>query len=309
MDGLCAAWVALTALRREGWRDDEIKTIPAHYNNPLPELDLHRGDNVYIVDFSYPRDVLIELSKRCNLTVLDHHDTAAKSLVGMDTGEFGNIIFDMEKSGAGLAWWWFFGDVPVPSIVQMVQDRDLWLFHLPDTKAFSAVLQNHPSRFDFVFWDEMLGLYDFSKDQRYIPEEIDKVIPKNHPKQTKLVDEMIAKGRIILEQIDGQLTNFLDRKHYKIINWHDYRVALFNTTVLMSELGEVAYQKIDVDFSMSYFINQDGRVIFSLRSLKNGPVHVGKIALEHGGGGHQPAAGFSYDGIKGMKFLSDLYLS
>lgn len=293
MDGLGAAWATLTGLRRLGVSDEEVVTIPAHYNNPLPELELQATDDVYIVDFSYPREVLVELAHRCQLTVLDHHDTAEKALKGISDEAPGNFIFDMEMSGAGLAWQWFFPTVPAPLIIQMVQDRDLWQFKLSDTKAFSTILQNHPRRHDFAFWDEMLGSVDWTQGEHC---------------QTKLVQEMLEKGRILLEPLEGQLQNFIDRKHYKIIEWHGYRVALFNTTVLMSEMGEIAYQKIDVDFSMSYFINQDGRVVFSLRAPKGG-VHIGELAEQHGGGGHQAAAGFSYDGVKGMKFLSDLYLS
>lgn len=293
MDGLCAAWVTLTGLRRQGFSDDEIVAIPAHYNNPLPELELQKSDAVYIVDFSYPRDILIALAERCQLTVLDHHDTAAKALSGLSDEVSGNFVFNMEMSGAGLAWKWFFPTTPMPTIVQMVQDRDLWQFNLPDTKAFSTVLQNHPRRHDFAFWDEMLGSIDWSCGQEC---------------QSQVVNDMIAMGHILLGPVEGQLINFIDHKHYKIIVWHGHRVALFNTTVLMSELGEIAYQKIDIAFSMSYFINQDGRVVFSLRAPKGG-VHIGELAKQHGGGGHQASAGFSYDGVKGLKFLSDLYLS
>lgn len=294
MDGLCSAWVALNGLRQLGFNDSEIVNIPAHYNKPLPELELQPTDAVYIVDFSYPRDVTIALAKRCQLTVLDHHETARTALHEISNEAPGVFVFDMEQSGAGVTWNWFFPNIPMPSFVQMIQDRDLWRFNLPDSKALATVLQNHPRRHDMAFWDEMLGPIDWTQGQLH---------------QTKLLDELLEKGRILLEPLEGQLKSFIDHKHYKIIQWHGYRVALFNTTVLMSELGEVAYEKIDVDFSMSYFINQDGRVVFSLRTHKNGPVHVGAFAVEYGGGGHQAAAGFSCDGIKGFKFLSDLYLS
>jgi c-di-AMP phosphodiesterase-like protein len=72
-------------------------------------------------------------------------------------------------------------------------------------------------------------------------------------------------------------------------------------------MGEYAYQQLPVDFSMSYFINQDGDVIFSLRSLKGTGFNVGEVAVELGGGGHQPAAGFKMSIGAGLKASDGSY--
>ena len=293
MDGLCAAWVTRKALRERGVSDSDMKIISAHYQTPVPNHDYQPEDNVYIVDFSYPREELKALALKCHVTVLDHHDTAEQQLASLDMEVPGNFVFNQELSGAGLAWTWFFGDQQMPFIVSRVQDRDLWQFHYHDTIPFSLSLQDHNRKHDLDFWEAMHAPKDW------------KVIG-NFP--SPLVENMIEKGMVLHENLQHQLETFIAKKKYKIIRWHDFDVALFNTPTLISELGEYAYKKLDVDFSMSYFINADGRVIFSLRAPSYG-VHVGEVARKHGGGGHAASAGFSLDSIKGMKFLSDLYLS
>lgn len=281
MDGLCAAWVIWYALQNKRAIDEADITLQAvHYQAPLPEFDYQRQDIVYIVDFSYPREVLIALAEKCEVVVLDHHASAEKQLSDLPFA-----YFDMNRSGAGMAWEYFYGtESEKPYVVEMVQDRDLWKFEVPGTKAFSTALQDNPRRHDMMFWTAMV-----MQDQ-------------------SIVRELIADGTVLLNNIDGILKNFIEKKKYKIITWCGYQVALFNTTVLFSEMGEYAYQQLQIDFSMSYFINADGRVIFSLRAPKNG-VNVGELATTFGGGGHPGAAGFSYESMKGMKFLSDLYLS
>lgn len=57
-DGFCAAWVARKAL-------GAIEAVPAQYGQPPPEV----ADRVvYVLDFSYPRDVMADLATRARRT-------------------------------------------------------------------------------------------------------------------------------------------------------------------------------------------------------------------------------------------------
>ena len=74
LDGACAAWVALHALGGVG-----VQLHSATYGEPPPSVV---GRDVLIVDFSYKRDVLIEMARVAkSLRVLDHHKTDRKSVV------------------------------------------------------------------------------------------------------------------------------------------------------------------------------------------------------------------------------------
>ena len=111
---------------------------PTNYSGPKPEIP--DGAHVYFVDFSWPRADLLALASRVEkLVILDHHQTAAAALQG-----FPDAIFDMNKSGCRLAWEYFHPGKRMPDMFALVEDRDLWRFNLPHTKAFGAYLRMQP---------------------------------------------------------------------------------------------------------------------------------------------------------------------
>ena len=253
MDGFGAALAVKT------WADTQQRDcefIPAHYGDPIPDVT---GKEVYIVDFSYSRDVLLEMhAKAAKLVVIDHHKTAKEALAGLDF-----CIFDMEKSGAVLTWEYFFKITPVPLLLQYIQDRDLWQFKLPNSNEVSATLQMIKK--SFTVWDDYL--YD-----RNINQLIDdgSIILKY---QQSCIDKIIQSDEIPFQEIDG------------------YIVPYINITHLISEIGNELAKGFA--FCALYFETTDKRV-YSLRSAEDG-IDVSEIAKKFGGGGHFHAAGFSVE--------------
>ena len=91
-DGFGAAWVAH---RKFG---SDAKYQPVQYGDAPPRNV--EGREVYILDFSYKRDVLLALHEQAeSLLVLDHHMTAKDDLEGLEFAQF-----DLERSGATIAW-------------------------------------------------------------------------------------------------------------------------------------------------------------------------------------------------------------
>jgi nanoRNase/pAp phosphatase (c-di-AMP/oligoRNAs hydrolase) len=79
--------------------------------------------------------------------------------------------------------------------------------------------------------------------------------------------------------------------------WSAYRTAVVNAPyILASDVGEILYQRSDVDIAVIWFERNDGKIQISLRSkpgpgLDEGP-DVGTLAMAFpGGGGHKHAAG------------------
>jgi hypothetical protein len=134
IDGFTAAWCA--------WKvyGDSATYIPAQYNEPAPDVT---GDDVLIVDFSYARSTLLAMRESAkSLRVLDHHKTAEEDLRGLDF-----CLFDMNRSGAGIAW----DELKTgerPPLVAYVEDRDLWRFALPDSKIINAFIGSYDFSFD-----------------------------------------------------------------------------------------------------------------------------------------------------------------
>ncbi len=244
-DGFGAAWVAWKAL------GDQAEYIPVQHGDFLPELP--DSSRVTILDFAYSRDVLIELGERMeSLRVLDHHKTAAQDLAGLDF-----VTIDMEKSGAMLAWEYWFPGQAAPLLLRYIQDRDLWLFQLESSAEVSAALRSYPK--DFQIWNS-LSVADLAKD-----------------------------GIAIQRAINVQVSGHVEVATLRTVG--GYLVPVVNATCYQSEIGEqlnVRYP--DNPFAACYFDRADGRRQWSLRS--KGDFDVSEVAQRFGGGGHRNAAGY-----------------
>lgn len=253
LDGFTAAWVV-----HMKYRDTDTQYIAAQYGDPPPDV---KGHDVVLVDFSYKRDVLLELRRQArSLLILDHHKTAQAELAGFKAGEVGEVHFDMERSGAGLAWDYYLPSKPRRFwLVDYVEDRDLWRFKLPDSKAVNAWIDSHPRK-SFEDWDRL-----------YV----------------EGVDEARIKGAAVL--------TFMDRYVYEMglqarnIDFLGHRVPCVNQPyILTSEVvGALAETSV---FAVGWFQRRDGMYQYSLRS--RGDFDVSEIAKIFGGGGHKNAAGF-----------------
>jgi uncharacterized protein len=248
-DGFCAAWVARSAL-------GECEFVPTNYGEQPPEVT---GRDVFILDFSFPRPVMLAmLGSAKSLLCLDHHKTAEEALRGLDF-----CRFDMNKSGARLTWEHFYPDTKSPWLVDYTEDRDLWLWELPRSRAINASLRTHP--LDFELWDKL------GDDLRGF------AVP----------NVLAVEGEAILRSEEQIVRQHVHNAQETTIDGH--RVLIVNATCYVSEIaGSLANRR---PFGVVWFEGDDNERVYSLRSDENG-IDVSEIAKAHGGGGHARAAGF-----------------
>ena len=210
------------------------------------------GQTVIIADYSYPLPVLRELAAVADsLVVIDHHKTAAPYLIGRPEFE---THFDLNKSGAVLAWEFAFPDEPVPELFRYIQDGDLWHWQLPQSREVAAALASYP--FEFETWRDLT------------------------------VDRLRREGVSILRYQNQQIARI--RERVGIEEFAGYHVPVLNTSVWQSDLGNLLAQ--GRPFAVLWYETAEERV-YSLRSTDQG-VDVGALAQAFGGGGHRNAAGF-----------------
>lgn len=244
-DGFCAAWVVNRAL------DGEVDFHAGYYGQPPPDV---AGRQVIVMDFSYQRDVMLQLEAASkSILVLDHHKTAEEALRGLCF-----VQFDMHRSGAGMAWDWYCSNEPRPWLVDYVEDRDLWRHALPDSEAVNAWIGALP--FDFAAWD--------------VEERCN-------------LDEAKRKGAAVSAKV-AQYVREASKNARRVV-FEGYDVPIVNApqidiSELLSELCE------GEAFAMGWWQRADGDYQYSLRS--RGDFDVSDLAVKHGGGGHKNAAGF-----------------
>ncbi|MSQ24051.1 MAG: phosphohydrolase [Chloroflexi bacterium] len=252
-DGFTAAW-AFKQLNL----GVEATYIPAMHGEAPPPV---AGADVYILDFAYPRAILIGMAEQAaSLLVLDHHKTAEADLAGLPFCEF-----DMARSGAGIAWDHFAAGQPRPWLIDIVEDRDLWRYTYGDrTRDTSAFIATLPMTFEA--WDAL------AKGEPDHVAENGKAIRSfiEHYGEMVILDA-------VFRPVAGQVVPLINISHQQ---------ASDHINLLLAKHPEYP-------FAGSFFLNSQGKWRFSLRSI--GEFDVSAIAQHYGGGGHRNAAGFTVD--------------
>ena len=227
------------------------KYLPVSHGEPPPSLP--RNASVVITDFSYRREILLELANSVeHIVLLDHHQTAQKDLEDLEFAHF-----DMEKSGATLSWEYWHPNETTPDIFRYVEDRDLWKFNLEKSAEVNAAIASYA--FDFKIWNQ----FD--------------------------IPELAIEGVHILRSIRQQVTRIADRAMLQVIG--GYEVPVVNTSTYASDiLDELGRRFPDAPFAACFYDTSRGEKRWSLAS--SGNFDVGNLASELGGGGHYHRSGF-----------------
>jgi oligoribonuclease NrnB/cAMP/cGMP phosphodiesterase (DHH superfamily) len=253
-DGVAAAWVAWKFFRD---RRVAVEVLPAFYGDKPPDVV---GREIYIVDFSYPREEILKLrEKNPNLLILDHHKTAEEALKGLDYA-----IFDMNRSGCGIAWdWWFPGELR-PWFITAIEDRDLWILQYRDTRKQIAYIST---------LDYNVGSYDSLTD----------------------TDPNVAaeKGNAILQYITKYGEKAAEHCFIEEIGGVEFPIINISYQNCSEHLDALIARRNGIRAASFFFRGKDRKWQFSLRS--RGDFDVSKIAKIYNGGGHKNAAGFEVE--------------
>jgi uncharacterized protein len=256
-DGFTAAWAVWKA--HPDW-----EFYPAKYGEAPPDVS---GRDVYMLDFSYKRPVVLEMATFAkSITILDHHKTAEAELKDIDSeGLLGiKVFFDMDKSGARLAWEYFHPlALQIPKIVTYVEDRDLWRFTQSATRPVNSYIFSHA--YTFENWDDIADHIEYYENN--------------------IIDQGNAIERKHFKDIDELASN----QFRAIIAGYNVPVINVPYTLASDMCNKLA---VGEPFAVSfYYDGSRGKLIFSLRSAEDG-IDVSEVAKQFCGGGHKHAAGF-----------------
>lgn len=286
-DGFGAAFAAWCKL------GDEAEYVPMKYG----KLDMKCIDSslkereVYILDFSFPKEVMESLFSHAKRVVwLDHHKSAFEMWSNKSPDYFftkyeptpgtrytneNYILLDDCKSGALLAWEYFHPDDATPMLLRHIDDYDRWQFQMRGTKAINKALWSH-APWSFEQWDEL------ARDGNY--------------------GSLYGEGLAILRAHDQQVLSIVKQFGRPcVIRWIDGEVdgqpatrafsgmAANCPPHLISDVGHLLAVESKT-FGLLWYLDKDNKCKCSLRS--NGDYDVSAIAEAFGGGGHRNAAGF-----------------
>ncbi|MEO5660125.1 MAG: DHHA1 domain-containing protein [Polaromonas sp.] len=242
----------------------------------LPAL---AGRAVYILDFSFSADILRAIDERAaKLVMLDHHKSAAEKLTGFAC-RCGVVHFDMNKSGARLAWEFFQRATPVPGLVRFVEDRDIWRWQYTESAGFLAALDMEP--FDFARWAEIAAFSD-----------------------AQLL-EFMARGQAMDEKFSKLAADIAEGAQPVVFNGQS-GLMVNAPGVFHSLIGNLLSEKSGT-FALMWTAGKDGVVKVGLRSQRGFDCIA--LAESMGGGGHAQACGFKMGTERLFELLSGVFVA
>ena len=224
---------------------------------------------VVILDFSFDNKTTKQMIKDAKeLLVIDHHKSAVVEL-----HDITNTLFDMNKSGATLAWEFFHPGKEAPKFIQYITDRDLWKWELPYSKEFSAAFDMVPFEFE-----------EFEKFE-----------------DDSVFDDAVKRGSYILAYSKTVVKKVCEKASSRKMGGKE--IAVVNASHWMSEIG--ARLSPDCDFAMIWYYDHNDKVIkVSLRAFHE-HIDVSDVSKKFGGGGHRKAGGFVLPGDYNIEDLFD----
>lgn len=259
-DGLAAAAVVLTALDHTHCG----KFVPVQYGQPLPEAITKGGENILFVDWCPEPEQIPGIRQAWkDWFVIDHH--LSRDWIANEFPQ--NSLFDTTACGAVLAWEWFNRgqSLPCPEMLAYVQDRDLWEWKLPDSRAVSAALAEEDR--DVDRYARILASFNAA--------------------------EFISKGEILLDS-RTRAARSLASKAFSVGSDYGDGFYCVNATENVSEVCEQMLAMFpEIEVACAFFAIGPHEIQLSFRSRSHAPSHINALGMAKyfEGGGHLHAAG------------------
>ena len=254
----------------------------SHYKTTDIKPEMYKDIELLIVDYSFPVDHFIEHCKLFkSVTVLDHHEKAIndycaffysesvahgwKRLAPYENAE---LLFSEKESGAKLTWMYFHPNTEIPKTIELVSDRDLFTFHLEQTRSFAAGIRG-------------IGEKNFSKLHKLVTEDFEELIVMGGHFERANVNRVAAtresNTKLITVKLDGV----------------EHKAAIVNSFPdIASDLCANVIKNFGCSIAIAYNIYNGDNVGCSIRSNNKTAL---PISEKLGGGGHGNAAGFHID--------------
>lgn len=254
MDGKCAG-----AIVHKFFEGGEFFRI--NYKDDFPFDKINPGELVVIVDFSLQRpgefERLLEVTD--NVIWIDHHKSAIEK---PDNPHHLDGIRRDGTAGCVLTWEFFYPNIPVPNVVALLGDYDIWAFKYgEDTNRLQTGIRLYDTRPDSEMWKKWL-------DPAYLP-----------------IDELRF-GEISLQYRNNYYAGLVKSWAF-FTEFEGYKAIACNAGSVSSQLFDTVMEDYDIMLPFCF----DGKQ-WTVSVYTKKDIDCSEIAKKYGGGGHKQAAGF-----------------
>lgn len=260
-DGRSSAAIVRRAL------GSDVILYEINYGDTVPWDQIEQAEHVTMVDFSLPLAEMQRMANGRRFTWIDHHISAINEL--REAASAWEGLQDLSVAACILSWKYFFPDQPVPRAITLIGDRDIWSNSYPESALFGEGLNQQEAR----------------------PEN-DKLWRPLLDDDPQAVQKLIDLGSVLHEARLRDIRRSVARFGQKVNFEGHYTLAVNRRGD--GDLGEYIRMQ-GYDIAYCYIEGpQNGRPV-TFVTLFSDKVDVSAIAQKFGGGGHQGAAGFSFE--------------
>lgn len=264
-DGIMAA-----AIVAHFEKDPSIIYHPVKYGSTLPAIQ--SDTELMIVDFCFDLGTMLQLLENTkSLTVIDHHDSARKTLTALEAARSPDddltVIFAENDCGASATWKFYAGSQRMPKAIRHVRNHDLHQKTVEDDYFFYGVLTHDQT---IAFWQSLID--------------------------NDATDAIVVKGNSIYNFITNTfIPQQRTKMFYTKVPDHGYIIPVVNVNRILRPLILEELVKTNL-VAISYEDSLGTRREWSIRSCnKEANGAALKIAQHFNGGGHPNSAGFVTD--------------
>ncbi len=237
-----------------------VRCIETDYSRPVPWDEIARGEDVVVVDYSLRGGDWPRLRERAGaVTWIDHHASSLAEGAGEPPLPG---LRSVDQAACELAWAFYFPGEPVPRAVQLVGDRDRWIWQYgAETANFHEGLKLYPQQPADAVWTSLLN------------------------NDGALLREVLERGATCVEYRLRICAEFV-RDHCFELTFEGCRCICANLKMFGSEVFGERLADYDMGITFGYSGRKWGVTLYSRTR------DVLPIAVKYGGGGHPRAAGF-----------------
>lgn len=240
------------------------------YKDEIPDFKQFYGEDVIMIDITFPIATLTELGRIARLTVIDHHISFRKDFGKIKEEEHTfEYYYEDGIAACEIGWKYLFPNEPIPHAITLIGRYDTW-------RQKEGDWERETLPFKYFMYGECNSAQNFPKwvlDSR----------------NDGNISDVISYGQAIM-QYQRTMDEATSRAYSFEREAYGIRAICLNQPYFSSETVASVYNPEKHDVMVGFAWGGDNWRV-SLRSAKD-EVDVSVIAKRKGGGGHKGAAGF-----------------
>lgn len=300
MRGICEAFYrdnyAISPIHQEMYSKMTFKEVNyGRYKDEdiLALIEEGRTD-VFVLDFAFPEALSDQIYAKAGFfKTIDHHASSQRAI-----GDKPYAYFDMNASGARMAFEYFNPEAIIPLAVTLVDNRDLWKKETGMEDQFHESLYTHYNR-----------VKDETPDYNtaFVMDLKCEYLTRDSENNNYAVGKAVRDGSLLINRRNSGIATMCDKKKLMKTTIGGHPAVVFNAPIDQSDACEYVYSQEEYQgYIVGAFNIMSDKMTFSLRKHASLNVDLSMIAeIHYDGGGHPAAAGFAVSLERGLNIIRD----